>query len=106
MRASRAGQLGPKIIALGGIAVLGILLASFWFGESGWFAVRDLERDVALQDSLTQRLEHRNRLLAAEVMMLKEGNEVVEARARSELGMVAEGETFYLVVDEEEEPRP
>lgn len=102
MRASGTGQLGPRVIAVGGIVVLGILLVGFWFGESGWFAVRDLERDVLLQDGLTQQLKHRNRLLAAEVMMLKEGNEVVEARARSELGMVAEGETFYLVVDEEE----
>ena len=99
------GHQGPKVIALGGIVVLAILLVSFWFGESGWFAVRDLERDVAVQDGLTQRLEQRNRLLGAEVMMLKEGNEVVEARARSELGMIAEGETFYLVVDEDEERR-
>ena len=99
------GHQGPKLIALGGIVVLAILLVSFWFGESGWFAVRDLERDVAVQDGLTQRLEQRNRLLGAEVMMLKEGNEVVEARARSELGMITEGETFYLVVDEDEERR-
>ncbi len=105
MSASRVDHQGPKVIALGGVVVLAILLGSFWFGESGWIAVRDLERDVAVQDGLTQSLEQRNRLLGAEVMMLKEGNEVVEARARSELGMVAKGETFYLVVDEDEERR-
>jgi len=95
-------------VALAGLAVLAVLLFRFWFGESGWFAVRDLAKDVAAQDGLTERLSERNRLLAAEVMMLKEGNEVVEARARTELGMVAQGETFYLVVDEEdaEDPAP
>jgi cell division protein FtsB len=33
------------------------------------------------------------------VQALKSGSAGVEARARSELGMIKEGETFYLVVD-------
>ena len=90
----------PMIFALAGLVVLGILLFRFWFSESGWFAVRDLEANVAAQVRQTADLAQRNRILAAEVMTMKEeGNEAVEARARAELGMVAEGETFYVVVD-------
>jgi len=90
----------PMIFALAGLAVLAVLLFRFWFSESGWFAVRDLEANVAAQVSQTARLAQRNRVLAAEVMTMKEeGNEGVEARARAELGMVAEGEIFYVVVD-------
>ena len=40
-------------------------------------------------------------MLEAEVKALRSGLEAVEARARTDLGMVVEGETFYLVVDED-----
>ena len=90
------------IFALSGLAVLAVLLFRFWFSESGWFAVRDLEANVEAQMRQTADLAQRNRVLAAEVMTMKEGNEIVESRARTDLGMVAEGETFYVVVDPSE----
>ena len=91
--------------ALAGLAVLAVLLFRFWFSESGWFAVRELEVNVEAQARQTAELAQSNRVLAAEVMTMKQGNEVVEARARTDLGMVAEGETFYVVV-EPDEPMP
>ena len=90
------------IFALSGLAVLAVLLFRFWFSESGWFAVRELEANVEAQTRQTAALAQRNRVLAAEVMTMKEGNEIVESRARTDLGMVAEGETFYVVVDPSE----
>lgn len=87
------------IFALSGLAVLAVLLFRFWFSASGWFAVRDLEANVDAQMRQTAALAQRNRVLAAEVMTMKEGNAIVESRARTDLGMVAEGETFYVVVD-------
>ncbi|MDE0660252.1 MAG: septum formation initiator family protein [Gammaproteobacteria bacterium] len=95
----------PMVFALSGLALLAVLLFRFWFSESGWFAVRELEANVEAQARQTAELAHENRVLAAEVMTMKEGNEVVEARARTDLGMVAEGETFYVVV-EPDEPTP
>lgn len=92
----------PMIFALSGLAVLAVLLFRFWFSESGWFAVRELEANVEAQTRQTAALAQRNRVLAAEVMTMKEGNEIVESRARTDLGMVAEGETFYVVVDPSE----
>ena len=90
------------IFALSGFAVLAVLLFRFWFSESGWFAVRELEANVDVQVRQTAELAQRNRILAAEVTTMKEGNENVESRARADLGMVAEGETFYVVVDPSE----
>lgn len=87
------------IFALAGLAVVALLLYRFWFSDSGWFAVRELESNVAVQVRETSRLTQRNRVLTAEVMTMKEGDGVVEARARTDLGMVATGETFYVVVD-------
>jgi cell division protein FtsB len=43
-------------------------------------------------------LSERNEALEVEVLDLKNGLEAVEERARSELGMIEEGETFYLIV--------
>ena len=88
-----------KFVAAGGIVLLALLLYRFWFGESGWFAVRQLAEDVAVQDRRTEAAAERNRALTTEVMALKQGLDAVEARARTDLGMVAEGETFYVVVD-------
>ena len=90
---------GVRNLALLGFALLGLLLYGFWFGESGWFAVRALAEDVAAQERQTDELAERNRILTTEVLALKSGIDAVEARARTDLGMIADGETFYLVVD-------
>jgi cell division protein FtsB len=90
---------GARFFALAGIALLALLLYRFWFGESGWFAARELAAKVEAEVRLTIRYDERNRVLMAEVQALKDGFDAVEARARTDLGMIAEGETFYLVVD-------
>ena len=88
-----------KFFAALGIALLLLTLHGFWFGESGYFAARALEAEVAEQEQRALALGERNRALAAEVRALKDGFDAVETRARTDLGMVAEGETFYLVLD-------
>ena len=88
-----------RVLVLLSVFLLLPMLYHFWFGESGWFAARGLERQIAAQERVTARLDERNRVLTTEVMALKEGLVAVEARARTDLGMVSEGETFYLVVD-------
>jgi len=88
-------------------AVVGLLLLLLaglqykaWFGDSGYLAARALEKQVDQQRARAELLEQRNRLLTAEVLALKGGLEAVESRARSDLGMIKEGETFYLVADD------
>lgn len=70
-----------------------------WFSDVGILARGDLQARVADQADRTHKLEERNNRLAVEVAALKSGPAGVEARARSELGMIKNGETFYLVVD-------
>lgn len=62
-------------------------------------ALNELNAEVESQRMLNAELEQRNRLLEVEVFDLKNGLEAVEERARSELGMIAEGETFFMVID-------
>lgn len=70
-----------------------------WFGEDGIRTLNLVEEELAQQKNINAKLEDRNRLLEIEVVDLKTGVEAIEERARSELGMIKEGETFYLIVD-------
>ncbi len=64
--------------------------------------VAELERRVETQRTENRQLAARNDSLDAEVADLKSGLDAVEERARSELGLIREGEEFYLVVEPED----
>ncbi len=64
--------------------------------------VAELERRVEAQRNENRQLTARNDALDAEVADLKSGLDAVEERARSELGLIREGEEFYLVVEPED----
>lgn len=64
--------------------------------------VAELERRVETQRVENRQLAARNDALDAEVADLKSGLDAVEERARSELGLIREGEEFYLVVEPED----
>ena len=53
---------------------------------------------------MNQGLSDRNAILENEVRDLKNGMGSIEERARSELGLIKDGETFYLLVDEDKQP--
>jgi cell division protein FtsB len=63
-----------------------------------------LEKSVAEQKEKNEALKARNDALAAEVANLKDRDEAVEERARSELGLVKPGEKFYQVVEPPKKP--
>ncbi len=75
------------------------LQAKLWWGEGGLGEARELESSVSDQRAENARLQQRNDALSAEVEDLKSGEAAVEDRARSELGMIKPGETFYRVVE-------
>lgn len=80
-------------------AMLAFLQYRLWLGEGGRRSVAALEQRVDEQARENAGLQQRNDALAAEVEDLKSGEAAVEERARSELGMIKPGETFYRVVD-------
>ena len=82
------------------LAVLAIALQyKAWFSDVGYFAAQRLAAEVESQRQRGDVIARRNELLTAEVLALKEGVEAVESRARTDLGMIKQGETFYLVPD-------
>ena len=76
-----------------------LLQFKLWFGEGSVRDVWILDNAIAAQAAENNQLKVRNQTLAAEVDDLKQGLEAIEERARYELGMIKEGETFYQVVD-------
>ena len=85
------------------VAILVVLLLmlqyALWVSDDGLPSVWRLEQAVTAQRQENAALKERNAGLKAEVDDLKQGLDAVEERARSELGMVKKGETFYQVVE-------
>jgi cell division protein FtsB len=89
-----------KIIAASLVALLLVLQYDLWVGEGSLTAAWQLEETIADQKQDNDRLKTRNDTLAAEVQDLKSGLAAIEERARSELGMIKEDETFVQVVED------
>jgi cell division protein FtsB len=79
------------------VVVLGLLQARLWLSNGGLREVWRLEAEVARRSEENDRLEARNSALEAEVRDLKQGLAAAEERARTELGMIHSGETFYQI---------
>jgi cell division protein FtsB len=90
-----------RIVVLLLVALLAWLQYRLWFGHGGAGETQALQTKVEQQRRDNGGLQQRNDALAAEVKDLKsaDGGAAVEERARSELGMIKPGETFYRVVE-------
>ena len=88
-----------RVLLVALLALLAFLQLRLWFGEGGRRSVAELQQKVDAQTRENGGLKQRNSALAAEVEDLKSGEAAVEDRARSELGMIKPGETFYRVVE-------
>lgn len=75
------------------------LQVKLWTGQGGMREVWRLQHRVIEQKAENAKLKTRNETLSAEVDNLKHGDEAIEERARSELGLLKPGETFYQVVE-------
>ncbi|MFW2373225.1 MAG: cell division protein FtsB [Gammaproteobacteria bacterium] len=81
-------------------ALLLILQFRLWVGDGGIPKVLHLQQEVVEASQKKQGLQERNRELDAEVSDLKKGFDAIEERARSELGMIGNNETFFQIVPE------
>lgn len=85
------------------LAVLIILLLGvqyrLWIGEGSIAHKVELERKIKQQEGENNALRERNRILALEVEALKTGHDAIEERAREQMGMIKQGETFFMLVE-------
>ncbi len=93
--------VSPMKIILAILFLLLVLLQiKLWSGDGGIVDTVQLQRAVDQQRLENSALTERNRALEAEVEDLKKGIDAIEERARSELGLIKQGETFFQTVDE------
>ncbi len=95
-----------RLIAVLLLLFIALLQLKYWIGDGGVREVDALRERVAAQSRENAELLRRNDELAAEVEDLRAGQAALEERARTELGMVKSGETFYRVVELPPEAKP
>jgi len=78
-----------------------LLQYRLWFGKNSVPDYLALEEEMQRQVLDNNKLKRRNKLLYADTDDLKSGVEAIEERARNELGMIKEGETFFRLVTSE-----
>ena len=72
-----------------------------WFGDGSLSEVVQLTRELEIQKNKLNELEERNRILEAQVIDLQNGLDAFEEKARNDLGMIKQGETFIQLIPAE-----
>lgn len=80
------------------LIVFSLLQYRLWFGKNSVPDYLALQENVVKQQLINEKLKQRNKLLYADTDDLKLGSEAIEERARNELGMLKENETFFRLI--------
>lgn len=81
------------------VLLIVLLQVRLWVGEGSFAQVWQLHHQIAEQQVENNQLAERNARLVAEVDNLRQGKGAIEERARMNLGMIRQGETFFWVVN-------
>ena len=86
-----------RLVTIALIVLIAWVQAELWFGKAGVAHVSDMGRQLATLRGANDAAKQRNDQLQAEVSDLKEGLEMVEEKARSELGMTKPDELLVVL---------
>lgn len=89
-----ASLMSSRLVAALLVGLLLVLHGQLWFGRGSVGNVADMKHKLGEQKALNAQAQQANERLAAEVRDLREGLEIVEEKARMELGMVKPNEIF------------
>ncbi|MDO8371843.1 septum formation initiator family protein [Polaromonas sp. YR568] len=89
--------MGNRVVPALLIALLVIVHAQLWIGRGSLPSVSEMQRRLSEQTVKNAQAQADNERLAAEVKDLREGLEMVEEKARQELGMVKPNEIFVQI---------
>ena len=70
-----------------------------WLGKGGWLNVISLQKQIDQQLKVNELIKSENDILLAVVQDLKNGTDVIEGKARVDLGLIKKNETFFLIID-------
>jgi cell division protein FtsB len=86
-----------RLVTFALLALLGLVHAELWLGKSGVPRVMELQARLQDQKAENDAAHARNDQITAEVHDLREGLEMVEEKARFELGMIKPDEIYVQV---------
>jgi cell division protein FtsB len=86
-----------RLVTIALIVLIGWVQAELWFGKAGVAHVHEQSMALAALRATNDAAKQRNDQLQAEVSDLKEGLEMVEEKARSELGMTKPDELLVVL---------
>jgi cell division protein FtsB len=86
-----------RAVTIALVVLIALVQAELWLGRGGVPKVLELQSRLDVQRADNDQTRARNEQLAAEVSDLKEGLEMVEEKARSELGMLKADEILVQV---------
>ena len=89
--------MGYRLVPAALLTLLLALQGQLWFGRGSVPNVARLSEELAAQKRSNAQAEQANARIEAEIRDLREGLEMVEEKARSELGMVKPNEIFVQV---------
>jgi cell division protein FtsB len=89
--------MGSRFALLVLVLLLALFHGQLWFGRGSLSDVARLQQRLDAQKEANMKARQANERLAAEVRDLQEGLEMVEEKARLELGMVKPNEVFVQV---------
>jgi cell division protein FtsB len=87
-----------KILIAALILILIGLQYKLWFGDGSLSEVVQLTHELEIQKQKLSELEERNKILEAQVLDLQNGLDAFEEKARNDLGMIKQGETFIQLI--------
>ena len=90
--------MGKRVVSITLIALLVIVQVQLWFGRGSVGSVAHLSEQLDQQTRKNQLAQLANEQMAAEVRDLSEGLEMVEEKARQELGMVKPNEIYVQIL--------
>ncbi|MBY0454687.1 MAG: cell division protein FtsB [Burkholderiaceae bacterium] len=86
--------MGLRLVPLILLAVLAAVQGQLWLGRGSIPRVNAMQQQINVQKAANETARQANERLASEVRDLKEGLDMVEEKARSELGMVKPNEVY------------
>jgi cell division protein FtsB len=80
------------------VALLGLMQYRLWIADGSVPGAHRLQEQVQQEKTQVAHLQARNDAMKEEIANLKSGTAALGGRARTELGMIKRGESFYLLV--------
>ena len=91
-----------KFLALQLVLLLVVMQVNVWLTKDGYSRLAEIKELIQDQQKENNEMVSRNSQLKEEIKDLKDGYSAIEEKARGDIGMIKEGEEFYLLT----EPRP